>query len=141
MKKIMKASWIGISIALAIFIIIGIVFDLYYSGDFRMTRYSFSKMAIGAILVGLGFGAPSAIYGNEAVPYPLQVILHLGIGMAVLMAVSFAVGWIPASFGVVGTIGYIAADAAFVLLIWFGFYRHYQKEAAEMNKRIAEKQQ
>lgn len=140
MKKIMKSSVIGISIALIIFTMIGIIIDIGYGGTFLMKGYSFTKMAIGSILVGIGFGAPSAIYENDALPYPLQVIFHMGIGMAVMFIVSFVVGWIPSSLGIGGVIGYIAADAGLVMLIWFFFYRHYQKEATEMNKKIAEKQ-
>ena len=102
----MKSSVIGISIALIIFTMIGIIFDIGYGGTFLMKGYSFTKMAIGSILVGIGF----------------------------------VVGWIPSSLGIGGVIGYIAADAGLVMLIWFFFYRHYQKEATEMNKKIAEKQ-
>lgn len=91
MKKIMKSSVIGISIALIIFTMIGIIFDIGYGGTFLMKGYSFTKMAIGSILVGIGFGAPSAIYENDALPYPLQVIFHMGIGMAVMFIVSFVV--------------------------------------------------
>lgn len=139
MKKILKSSAIGIGFALIIFTIVGIVFDYHFQGTFLLENYSFTKMAVGSILVGIGFGAPSAVYENDALPYLLQVVLHLGIGFAVLMIVSYTVGWIPSEMGIWGIIGYIAADMAGVLLIWFGFYRHYQKEAAEFNKKIEER--
>ncbi len=139
MRKIFKSSLIGIGIALAVFTLVGIVFDFSFGGTFLMEGHSYTKMAVGCILVGIGFGAPSIVYGNDALAYPLQVSLHLGIGFAVLMIVSFTVGWIPASLGIGAAIGYIAADLVFVLLIWFGFYRHYRKEAELMNSKIQEK--
>lgn len=139
MKKILKSSLIGIGISVAIFVLIGIVFDFRFGGTFLMKDHSFTKMAFGCIFVGIGFGAPSAIYENDALSYPLQVIFHLGIGFAVLMIISFAVGWIPAGFGIGGMIGYVAADLAIVLLIWYCFYRHYKKEADEINRKILEK--
>lgn len=136
MKKMLKSTGIGISIALAIFVIIGIVFDILYHGTFHMLDYSFTKMAVGCLLIGVGFGAPSAVYEHEEIPCLLQVVFHLGIGFAVFMIVSFAVGWMPTEAGIGGIIGYVIGDLAFVLIIWYLFYRHYKKEAAAINEKI-----
>ena len=139
MKNVLKSTWIGISIATIIFLIIGMIFDANYNGTFLMEHYSFTKMAAGCIFIGIGFGAPSVVYKNDAIPYPMQVLLHLGIGFAVLMIVSFTVGWIPTTIGVGGIVACILGDLAFVLIVWSFFYRYFKKEAAAINKRIEER--
>ena len=64
MKAIVKeaAKYAGIStgIALGIFCFVGMLFDLYYGGNFSLSGYQFTKMVIGCVLVGWGFGVPAA---------------------------------------------------------------------------------
>ena len=56
MKAIVKeaAKYAGIStgIALGIFCFVGMLFDLYYGGNFSLSGYQFTKMVIGCVLVG-----------------------------------------------------------------------------------------
>lgn len=143
MKKMMKealhASLAGIGIALAIFTLVGMIIDCSFGGTFVLEHYHYTRMAVGCILIGIGFGAPSVVYDSEAVSFPLSVILHLGIGVAILMVVSAAVGWIPAGTGIGAVIGYVAADLAAVALIWALFYRHCRREARELDRRIQER--
>ena len=51
MKAIVKeaAKYVGIStgIALGIFCFVGMIFDLYYGGNFSLSGYQFTKMVIG----------------------------------------------------------------------------------------------
>ena len=58
LKDMLKSTVISIGMALAIFCLVGIVFDIGYKGNFSLENYKFTKMAVGSILVGLGFGVP-----------------------------------------------------------------------------------
>ena len=138
-RDLLKSVLISIGTAMAIFCLVGIVFDVHYGGNFSLDGYRFTKMVVGCILVGLGFGVPSVIYKKESIPMPLRVIIHLGIGWIVYLIVAYAVGWMGATASIGQTILIICIQSAVFLLIWFLFFRHYKKEADEINKKLAEK--
>ena len=72
MKAIVKeaAKYVGIStgIALGIFCFVGMIFDLYYGGNFSLSGYQFTKMVVGCVVVGWGFGVPAVVYRKENMP-------------------------------------------------------------------------
>lgn len=135
-KEILKSTVISIGMALTIFCLIGMVIDISYGGNFRLENYSFTKMALGSIIVGLGFGIPSAVYHNETLPTPIKVIIHMGIGCAVYTAVAYSVGWFGATTTTVHKIIIAAVQLAVAFIIWFCFMRYYRKEAKKMNEKI-----
>ncbi|MEE3362002.1 MAG: DUF3021 domain-containing protein [Anaerovoracaceae bacterium] len=137
-KGILASICTGVGIAAFIFCAIGVVFDIRYGGNFQLSNYSFTKMAAGTLAVGLGFGAPTAVYNNENMSVTMQTLIHMGIGCVVLTAVGLLVGWIPTENGPMTAVLMIAGEIAVALVIWYAFYRHYKKMAIEMNRRIKE---
>lgn len=129
MKQVMKSSWIGVSTAALIFIIIGIVFDQTNQGILPLENYQYTKMAVGSIIVGLGFGLPSMIYEKEEIPYAMQVLFHLGIGCAILLITGYLVGWFTDFVS-------IFVEMGISIFIWIGFDRHYRKEAKKINQQL-----
>lgn len=137
-KEFLKSSVISIGMSLTIFCIICVGFDIGFHGNFSLVGYQMTKMIVGCVLVGLGFGLPTIVYQNDSIPMPVRVIIHMGIGCAIYTAVAFAVGWIggAASIGQGLIIGAIMLGIAF--LIWYCFMRFYRAEARKMNERIQE---
>ena len=109
MKNLIKNTITSIGIALTIFCITGMVFDIAYDGNFSLDNYQFSKMVIGCIIVGLGFGLPTMIYHKDNLP---SSILH---------------GIIAAIFQI-----------ALAFIIWGGFMLHYRNDVRKMNEKIKE---
>lgn len=139
LKDLLKSTVISIGMALAIFCLVGIVFDIGYKGNFSLENYKFTKMAVGSILVGLGFGVPTVVYHKENLPLPIRVIIHMGIGCAVYTAVAFAVGWFGGSATFVQGLIIAGIQLAVAFIIWFCFMRYYRKEAKKMNDKIQTK--
>ena len=137
-KDIMKSVAISIGMAMTIFCIVGVIFDCMYKGQFSLENYRFTKMVLGCLIVGLGFGVPTVVYRNENLPMPVRVLIHMGIGCVVYTIVAFAVGWIGGTknIGVGLLIGAVQLAVAFV--IWYLFNRHYRGEAKRMNDRLQE---
>ena len=135
-KDLVKSTVISIGMALTIFSLACVVFDITYGGHFSMENYQLTKMVIGSILVGLGFGIPTVAYNSEKLPMPVKVIIHMGIGCSIYTAVAYAVGW----FGAAATFtqGLIIAGIQLLVafIIWFCFMRSYKNEAKRMNERI-----
>lgn len=135
-KDLIMSIVISIGMAMTIFCIVGIVFDIGYGGNFSLDNYRFTKMVVGCALVGLGFGVPTVVYKKDDLPMPVRVIIHMGIGCVVYTVVAYAVGWL----GGAATIGQNIIAACIQLAVAFGiwslFMRHYRKEAKKMNDRI-----
>ncbi len=135
-KDLLKSTVISIGMALTIFSLIGMFFDITNGGNFSLEGYQFTKMVIGSAIVGIGFGVPTLVYNSEKLPTPVKVLIHMGTGCVIYTIVAYCVGW----FGGAATIGQGLAIAAIQLLvafvIWFCFMRYYRKEARQMNDKI-----
>ena len=135
-KDLIKSTIISIGMALTIFCLVGIMFDVSYGGNFSLEGYQFTKMVVGSAIVGLGFGVPTIVYNSDKLPQPIKVVIHMGIGCVIYTIVAYAVGW----FGGSTTLwqGLIIAGIQLVVafIIWFCFMRYYKKEAKKMNDKI-----
>ena len=137
-RDLIKSTLISIGAAMAIFCLVGIVFDVHYGGQFQFENYRFTKMVIGCLITGLGFGVPSIVYKKDTLPMPIRTIVHLGIGCVVYTIVAYAVGWIGGSSSIKQGLLIACIQFAVVFLIWFLFFRHYKREADAINKKISE---
>jgi MFS family permease len=135
MKKTAKSCFMGIAIALMIFSLVGVVFDQIYGG-YILLHHQYTKMFLGALIVGAGFGLPSCIYENERIPYPLQVIFHMGIGCAVMLITGFSVGWFPAAAGIGPVILTVVGEIGVSFVLWICFTAHYKKEARSISRKL-----
>lgn len=135
-KDLVKSSVISIGLAMTIFCLVGVVFDVGYKGNFSLDDYRFTKMVAGCVLVGLGFGVPTIVYRKDNLPMPIRVIIHMGIGCVVYTIIAYAVGWIGGSATIGQGILIAAIQLAVAFLIWFLFMKHYRAEAKRMNDRI-----
>ncbi len=135
-KDLVKSTMISIGMAMTIFCLAGVVFDIGYKGNFSLDNYRFTKMVIGSLLVGLGFGIPTIVYENENLPMPVRVIIHMGTGCIVYTIVAFAVGWIGGAATLTQGILIAAVQFAIAFIVWSLFMSHYRKEAEKMNDII-----
>ena len=136
MRDLLKSTVISIGIAMAIFCLVGIVFDVRFGGNFSLENYQFTKMVIGCVLIGLGFGVPTVVYNKDSLPIPIKVIIHMGIGCVVYTIVAYAVGWIGESATILQGVIIAAIQLGVAFLIWFLFMRYYRNEAKKMNDKI-----
>ncbi len=135
-RDLVKSTIISIGLAMTIFCLSGVVFDIRNKGIFSMDQYHFTKMVAGCVLVGLGFGVPSVIYRKDSLPMPIRVIIHMGIGCAVYTVVAYAVGWMGGAASPGKGILIAAIQLAPAFLIWFLFMRYNRAEAKKMNDKI-----
>ena len=142
MKSTVKDLFISIlasiGMAMTIFCLAGIVFDIGFGGHFSLENYTFTKMVAGSALVGLGYGVPTIIYRKESLPLPIKIIIHMGIGTAIYLGVAYAVGWIGGSATVGQGILIGAIQLAVAFVIWLAFSSYYRGQAKKMNEKIQE---
>lgn len=140
MNKIIKLSISGITIGCTIFTIIGIMINIFNSGNFELLDWSFTKMAIGSMIVGIGFSIPSLVYESQKISLLLKILIHMGSGSVIMLIISFMVGWIPLSLGLFISIFIVLSMFITAFIIWFCFFTYYKKQAQKINKKIKEKQ-
>ena len=136
MKDLVKSTMISIGMAMAIFCLVGITLDVRFGGNFNLDNYQFTKMVVGCVLIGLGFGVPTIVYNKDNLPMPIKVIIHMGIGCVVYTVVAYAVGWIGGAATIGQGIIIVAIQLAVAFVIWFFFMRYYRNEAKQMNDKI-----
>ena len=124
-RRLFKSIFEGISIDC-------MIFECIYSGTFSLTSYQFTKMVIGAMLVGFGFSIPSFIYENEKYSLLVQTLIHMRIGVIVMIIV----GWIPLNYGLSTAIFMIVLEIAISILIWLIYCLQNKKLVKSMNERI-----
>ena len=90
----------------------------------------------GSIVVGWAFSLSGLIYEKDEVPFPLQVIFQMVIGMGVLFAVAIYLGWMPISLGIGPIITWVLIACIFATVFWFGFYIYYTLQARDINKKL-----
>ena len=76
------------------------------------------------------------IYDKEEVPFPLQVIFQMVIGMGVLFAVAVYLQWMPISLGIGPIITWVAIACIFAAVFWAGFYVYFTLQARDINKKL-----
>ncbi len=136
LKDILKSTVISIGMSLTIFSLVCIVFDIGYGGNFSLEDYRMTKMIIGCVIIGLGFGIPTIVYKNDSLPIPVRVLIHMGIGCVIYTIVAYSVGWIGGSASIGQGIAIAAIQLAVAFIIWFCFMRFYRSEAKRMNDKI-----
>lgn len=102
---------------------------------------SFSGLEIinaffGSIVVGWAFSLTGIIYDKEEVPFPLQIIFQMGIGMTVLFIMAIYLKWMPINLGIGPIITWVVIAIIFAIVFWFGFFIYYALLARNMNKKI-----
>ena len=90
----------------------------------------------GSIVVGWAFSLSGLIYEKEEVPFPLQVIFQMVIGMGVLFAVAVYLKWMPISLGIGPIITWIVIACIFAAIFWVGFFVYYSLQARDINKKL-----
>ena len=137
-RDLLKSTAISIGMAMTIFCLAGIVFDIGSKGNFSLDHYRFTKMVAGCVLTGLGFGVPAIVYRKESLPMPVRVIIHMGTGCVVYTVTAYAVGWIGGAATIGQGIMIALVQLAVAFVIWFLFLRYYRAEAKRMNDKIQE---
>ena len=91
---------------------------------------------LGSIVVGWAFSLSGLIYEKEEVPFPLQVIFQMVIGMGVLFAMAVYLKWMPINLGIGPIITWIVIACIFAAVFWVGFYIYYTLQARDINKKL-----
>ena len=127
---------VTVAISSFLFLLGSLITDLNKDGAWSTTGYSVTKMALGSLGVGLGFGLPCILYTNEKLSRPVQIAIHMAIGCAVMLVIGVLVGWIPTGKGLLPSLLAILTMVLTALVIAVFTYRRQKKLAERINREL-----
>ena len=60
-KEVLSNTFQSIGYAAVIFCVVGVIFDLTFKGNLVMENYTYTRMAAGMFVIGIGFGVPTLV--------------------------------------------------------------------------------
>ena len=140
-RCVLRNTMSAVGIACFLFCLSGLITDLNNQGTIYLTDHAFGKMALGSLLIGLGFGLPTFVYYSKKLSFPMNTLLYMSMGCAVMIVVAFCVGWIPTGHGPLPIITALAGELITAFLIWWLSYLYNKRLARDMNRRLEQRKQ
>lgn len=125
-----------VAISSFLFLLSSLIADLNMGGIYSASGYSVTKMALGSLGIGLGFGLPCIIYTSEKLSRSVQIAIHMATGCAIMLAIAFPVGWIPTDKGLLPALLAIVSMLLTAFVISVFSYRRQKKLAERMNREL-----
>ncbi len=128
-----------VAISSFLFLLSSLIADLNMGGIYSASGYSVTKMALGSLGIGLGFGLPCIIYTNEKLSRSVQISVHMLTGCAIMLAIAFLVGWIPTDKGLLPSLLAILSMLLTAFIIAVLTYRRQKKLAERINRELEQR--
>ncbi len=128
-----------VAISSFLFLLSSLIADLNMGGVYTASGYSVTKMALGSLGIGLGFGLPCIIYTNEKLSRSVQIAIHMVTGCAIMLAIAFLVGWIPTGKGLLPALLAILSMLLTAFIIAVFTTRRQKKLAERINQKLEQK--
>jgi hypothetical protein len=125
-----------VAISSLLFLLGSLIADLNMGGVYSASGYSVTKMALGSLGIGLGFGLPCIIYTNEKLSRSVQIATHMVTGCAIMLTIAFLVGWIPTDKGLLPALLAVVSMLLTVFVISVFFYRRQKNLAERINREL-----
>ena len=129
----------AVAISSFLFLLSSLIADLNMGGIYSTSGYSVTKMALGSLGIGLGFGIPCIIYTNEKLSLSVQISVHMVIGCTIMLAIAFLVGWIPTDKGLLPSLLAILSMLLTAFIIAGLSYRRQKKLEERINRELEQR--
>ena len=126
----------AVAISSFLFLLSSLIADLNMGGVYSASGYSVTKMALGSLGIGLGFGLPCIIYTNEKLSHSVQIAIHMVTGCAIMLTIAFLVGWIPTDKGLLPALLAVVSMLLTAFVISVFSYRRQKKLAERINRAL-----
>ena len=128
-----------VAISSFLFLLSSLIADLNMGGIYSASGYSVTKMALGSLGIGLGFGLPCIIYTSEKLSRSVQISVHMVTGCTIMLAIAFLVGWIPTDKGLLPSLLAILSMLLTAFIIAVLTYRRQKKLAERINRELEQR--
>ena len=139
-RIIIQGTKTALGTASFLFLISTLITDLSMRGVLSTSGYAVTKVALGTLVIGLGFGLPTFVYAKENLSPAMQVLIHMGIGCTVMLATAFLVGWIPIGKGLWPVLLAVTGEILTAFIVWAIMYHRQKKLATKINWELEQRQ-
>ena len=115
-KKVIK----GILYGCAMFVCALMFIDICLDNSLSVLPHQYTRIAFGAMVVGVGFVLSALIYDEDRIPYILRGLVQLSICVVVLLLGYFISGGAPNGTGFGTGAIFFLAEMGFGFIIWIG---------------------
>ena len=136
-----KTTKNALSVSAWLFIVSMAINEINRGGETMLEKYGFTKMALGVLAIGLGYGLPGFVYGCESLSLNMKRLIQMGIGSLVVLVTGFLVGWFPKDQGL-KTVLWFVVSIGMGFAIWaLQYFLYKKKQDRQMNERIRQMQE
>ena len=139
MAFMVHRSKTAVAISSFLFLLSSLIADLNMGGVYSASGYSVTKMALGSLGIGLGFGLPCIIYTNEKLSRSVQISLHMATGCTIMLAIAFLAGWIPTDKGLLPSLLAVLSMLLTAFIVAVLTYRRQKKLAERINRELEQR--
>ncbi len=133
-KKVIK----GILYGCAMFVCALMFIDICLDNSLSVLPHQYTRIAFGAMVVGVGFVLSALIYDEDRIPYILRGLVQLSICVVVLPLGYFISGGAPNGTGFGTGAIFFLVEMGFGIIIWIGNFCYFLREAWLIRKRLKE---
>ena len=130
-----------VAISSFLFLLCALINDLNRGGTCSLSGYAITKMALGTLGIGLGFGLSGIVYTNEKWSHPVQTAIYMSIGCTVMLVIAFLAGGNPLDRGLLPALLAILFMLLTAFIVFVLSYRHQKKLADRINQELEQRQQ
>lgn len=139
MKEIMLKKFItGLVYGCTMFACALIFIQTCLDNSLSVLPYQYTRIAIGAIIIGVGFICSSLIYEEDRIPFVARGLIQLIMCAGVLFVGYFISGGIPDGTGFGIGIIFFLVEIGFGVIIWLGNFIYFLYEARVIKKKLQE---
>ena len=140
MKEIvLKRIVNGLLYGCVMFVCALVFIDICLDNSLSVLPHQYTRIAIGAMIVGVGFVMSSLIYDEDRILFFVRGVIQLVICAGALLIGFFVSGGIPYGAGSgTGTIFFLV-EMGFGFFIWLGNFIYFWHEARLIKKKLMEK--
>ena len=129
----------AVAIASFLFLLSSLIADLNMGGVSSASGDSVTKMALGSVGIGLGFGLPCIVYTDEKLSRSVQISVHMVTGCTIMLAIAFLAGWIPTEKGLLPSLLAILSMLLTAFIVAALTYRRQKKLAERINRELEQR--
>ena len=129
----------AVAISSFLFLISSLIADLNMGGVYSASGYSVTKMALGSLGIGLGFGLPCIVYTSKKLSRSVQISVHMVSGCTIMLAIAFLTGWIPTDKGLLPSLLAILSMLLTAIVVAVLTYRRQKKLAERINRKLEQR--
>ena len=132
-KRLALGAFVGCFIGMVVMVFISLQMG---PQNIKFPGTDVINLFLGSIVAGWGFSLTGLIYEKDDIPFPLQVIFQMGIGLTILFLIAIYLKWMPVTLGWGPIITWIVIACVFATVFWCGFYIYYYLVARDLNKKL-----